>query len=98
MNMLGNDIRYAFRQLRRAPGFAATAVLTLALGIGATAAVYSVIQSVLLETLPYPDSNSLVGVAYTFPHEKPNAEQAGSTADFVREHSNEFSSVAVMDD
>ncbi|WP_348264824.1 ABC transporter permease [Telmatobacter sp. DSM 110680] len=98
MNVLANDIRYAIRQLRRSPGFAATAVFTLALGIGATAAVYSVIQSVLLQALPYPDSNSLVGVAYTFPHEKPNAEQAGSTADFVREHSNEFSSVAIMDD
>ncbi len=98
MNMLANDIRYAFRQLRRSPAFAATAVFTLALGIGATAAVYSVIQSVLLQALPYPDSNNLVGVAYTFPLEKPNAEQAGSTADFVREHSNEFSSVAIMDD
>jgi putative ABC transport system permease protein len=98
MNTMLNDFRYAFRQLRRAPGFTATAVVTLALGLGTTAAVYSVIQSVLLSPLPYADSDRLVGVAFTPPHAKPNAEQAGSTADFIREHSTVFSSVAIMDD
>ena len=98
MKMLLNDFRYALRQLRRAPGFTLTAVLTLALGLGATAAVCCVIYSVLLSPLPYPDSNRLVGVAFTFPLEKPNAEQAGQTADFVRQNSHSFSSIAVMDD
>jgi predicted permease len=98
MNTLLNDIRYALRQLRRAPGFTLTAVVTLAVGLGATAAVYSVIHSVLLSPLPYADPDRLVGVAFTHIEEWPSAEEAGSTADFVREHSTSFSSVAIMDD
>jgi predicted permease len=92
------DLRYALRQLRKSPGFTVTAVLTLAFGIGATAAVYSVIQTVLLQPLPYADPDHLVGVAWTYPLEKTNAEQAGSSADFVRDNSTAFSSVAVMND
>jgi predicted permease len=53
------DLRYAFRQLRRAPGFAVTAVLTLALGIGATTAVYSVAYGVLIDPFPYHDVKTL---------------------------------------
>ncbi len=98
MHSFFQDIRYAVRQLRRSPGFTLTAVLTLGLGIGVAAAVYSVVYSVLMEPLPYPHSENLVGVAYTFPHEPPNAEQTGTSADFVREHTGAFSSVAVMDD
>ena len=98
MNMLLNDIRYALRQLRRAPGFTLTAMITLAVGLGATAAVYSVIHSVLLSPLPYADPDRLVGVAFTAPHAEPNAEQAGTPADFIRQHSAAFSSVAVKDD
>jgi predicted permease len=98
MNTLLNDARYALRQLRRSPGFTLTALLTLALGIGATAAVYSVVQSVLLEPLPYPDANRLIGVALTFPHDKPNAEQTGAAAEFVRDHCDTFASTAIMDD
>jgi predicted permease len=93
-----NDFRYALRQLRRAPGFTLTAIVTLALGLGATAAVYSVIHSVLLSPLPYAEPDRLVGVAFTPEHARPNAEQAGTTADFIREHSTSFSSVAIMDD
>ena len=98
MNSLINDVRYAARQLRRAPAFTLTAMVTLALGLGATAAVYSVIQTVLLSPLPYVYPDRLVGVAFTPPHERPNAEQAGAPADFTREHSTAFSSLAVKDD
>ena len=56
------DLRYGIRMLRRAPAFTAVAILTLALGIGANAAIFSVLDAVLLEPLPLPDSESLVYV------------------------------------
>src|SRR4030095_6785906 len=54
------DIRYAFRQLRRNPGFAATAIATLALGIGFNTAIFSVTYGVLWRPLPYPNADRLV--------------------------------------
>lgn len=54
------DLRFAIRSLLRAPAFAAAAVLTLAIGIGATTAIYTVLQRVVLDPLPYPDADRLV--------------------------------------
>src|SRR2546428_2789274 len=57
---LGQDLRYALRQLRRNPGFASAAILTLALGIGTTTAVFSVVDAVVLRPLSYSDSSRLM--------------------------------------
>ncbi len=59
---LGHDVRSAARSLRRAPGFVLLALLTLTLGIGANAALFGVVRSVLLRPLPYPDADRLVQV------------------------------------
>ena len=60
MNKLNQDIRYALRQLLHSKGFAAVAILTLALGIGANTAIFSVIDSILLEPLPFPHQDRLM--------------------------------------
>jgi len=62
MSDLTQDLRFGMRSLRRAPGFTAVAVLTLALGIGATTAIYSVVNGVVLRPLPYPDPDRITMV------------------------------------
>ena len=71
MNGLVQDLRYAFRQLRKSPGFACTAVLILALGIGASVAIFGFVDAALIKPLPYPNPNRLVDVtesAAMIPH------------------------------
>ncbi len=62
MGSLWQDFRYAGRNLRKSPGFAAVAMVTLALGIGASTAIFSVIENVLMEPFPYPDAKHFVSV------------------------------------
>src|SRR6201981_966172 len=62
MGTFGLDIRYALRNLAKSPGFAVVAVITLALGIGASTAIFSVIDNVVMEPFPYPDADRLMSV------------------------------------
>ena len=65
MHTLMNDLRYAVRQLRKSPGFALTAILTLAIGIGANTAVFSVMNAVLLRSLPVPEPGRVYNLRVT---------------------------------
>ncbi len=98
MQTLWQDLLYALRQLRNAPGFTATAIVTLALGLGVTATVFSVARQVLLAPLPYPQPQQLVGVSFNWPGEGPNAEETGESATFLMRNSHSFQASVLMHD
>ena len=65
VDSIARDLRYALRGLSRRPAFTCAAVITLALGVGATTAIFSVVYSVLIKPLPYPNADELVQVRYS---------------------------------
>ena len=93
------DLRYAFRQIQKAPAFAAVAVVTLALGIGANTAIFSVVNSVLLRALPFKDADRLVRIWHTPPRSSfPGMNQfAVSPANYLdwQDQNHVFDSMAI---
>ena len=90
------DLRYAIRQMRRSPVFAVTAVLTLALGIGANSAIFSVVYGVLLKPLPFHEPDRLVGVWHRAPGVNlPLLEQGAATYLTYRESNQVFDDIGL---
>ena len=92
---LFQDLRYALRQLRRSPGFASTAILTLVLAIGANSTVFSVLNTLLLQPLPFPNSDRIVRI-YSVEHHIPIGPSPLDSRDFaLRNHT--FEKLAAFD-
>src|SRR5262249_22124211 len=89
------DVRYGLRWLRSNPGFTAVSAITLALGIGATTAIFSAVNPILFEPLPYPHAERIVGIRYAFGDGAPGEQAFGNFPEIVA-RSDSFDAAAVM--
>jgi len=92
---LGQDLEFALRQMGRSPAFTALAVSSLALGIGATAAIFSVVQAVMLRPLPFPEASRIHVVATTW-RGSPHGASAGNFL-YIQERQRSFAPLAAVD-
>jgi predicted permease len=96
MDLLLQDLRYAARKLANTPGFTVTALLTLAIAIGAVTAVFSIVDDVLLEPLPFPNSQRLVLLESTDHDGRPMPASPTDLMDY-RDRTHSFTAVAAVD-
>src|ERR1700761_1919268 len=101
MSSILDDLRYSLRQLRRSPGFALTAVLTLALGIGATTAIFTLVYDVMLKPLPYSHAEQLTVMeeqVAEFRDLYPTLPMNVNHFLYWQQHSRSFQSMALMEE
>jgi putative ABC transport system permease protein len=95
MDTFFQDVRYGFRMLMKSPAFSLVAIFTLALGIGANTAIFSVVNAVMLRSMPFPHANRLMAVYHSYPEiNLLHASVDPGSWDYYRQHVKSFSQMA----
>ena len=94
LESVGQDARYGLRAMRRSPGFTAVAVLSLALGIGANTAIFSLVDTLMLRLLPVPHPEQLVEFIIHYPLDPPGSWFSRRSYEYFRDHNHVFSAVS----